>query len=310
MADYHFRLADGIDFSRRVQQFSLSLDKNFKRNLDYYVDRFARITEFLKTRWNVLSPITFPGTASQANLSRDFEYLAADRLQSRIFDFGNGRESKSQYTGLTQFGPLKPLSEVPNIIFVFQEKDRQAARDLAIALRGSRERRRFNFPGFEGLFKTPLKIDSNPVVLPDFSMKSMNVALERIRQEPGLKLPVLIVPDDDADPYLFYAYEFRKYSLLAKLIVCVGYGFGDDHINKILSQTLRDEENRRLLVISDILDSIPYAKDMKRSEIVSLMKAKDSQVIVETGKAKGFLETTDLATRLLSLIPPSPDSPF
>src|ERR1035441_9908917 len=39
-----------------------------------------------------------------------------------------------------------------------------------------------------------------------------------------------------ADPYLFYAYEFRKYSLLAKLIVCVGYGFGDDHINKILSQ--------------------------------------------------------------------------
>jgi len=113
-----------------------------------------------------------------------------------------------------------------------------------------------------------------------------------------------------ADPYLFYAYEFRKYSLLAKLIVCVGYGFGDDHINKILSQTLRDDENRRLLIISDVFDLMPSAKDNKRSEVVNMLEAKEDQVVVWLGSAKRFLETQDLATKLLGLIPASPDSPF
>src|ERR1039458_9411865 len=210
LADFHFRLATDVAFSKRVQQLSLSLDKNFRRNLDCYVDRFTKITEFLKKRWEVLSPITLPSAAYQVNLGQDFECLVADRLQSRIFDFGNGRESKSQYAGLAQFGPLKRLSEEPNILFVFQEKDRQAARDLAIALRGSRDRKRFNFPGFEGLFKTPLKIDGNPMVLPDFSMSSMKAALERARQSQGLTLPVLIVPDDDAEAYLNYKATFTN----------------------------------------------------------------------------------------------------
>jgi len=116
-----------------------------------------------------------------------------------------------------------------------------------------------------------------------------------------------------ADPYLFYAYEFRKYSLLAKLIVCVGYGFGDDHINKILSQTLRDDENRRLLVISDCRTPLiqhTVSDGLKKSEVMHLLEAKESQIFVEGLKAKPFLETPDIAAKLLALIPPSADSPF
>lgn len=33
LVDFHFRLAEGVQHSRRVQQLSLSLDKHFKRNL-------------------------------------------------------------------------------------------------------------------------------------------------------------------------------------------------------------------------------------------------------------------------------------
>lgn len=36
-----------------------------------------------------------------------------------------------------------------------------------------------------------------------------------------------------ADPYLFYAFEFRRCTLDARLILIVGYGFGDEHINKM-----------------------------------------------------------------------------
>lgn len=39
------------------------------------------------------------------------------------------------------------------------------------------------------------------------------------------------------DPYLFMISEFRHYCLKAKLIVCLGYSFSDEHINSILSQT-------------------------------------------------------------------------
>jgi hypothetical protein len=53
-----------------------------------------------------------------------------------------------------------------------------------------------------------------------------------------------------ADPYLFYAYHFRQYSLMAKLIVTIGYGFFDEHINKMLAQALRDDTDRRLLVVT------------------------------------------------------------
>ncbi len=51
------------------------------------------------------------------------------------------------------------------------------------------------------------------------------------------------------DPFLFLAYEFRKWILECKLLVCVGYGFGDEHINKIIQQALSQNSERLLLSI-------------------------------------------------------------
>lgn len=201
LADFHFRKAPEVKFSRRVQQLSLSLGKDFRRNLDCYVDRFTKITEFLKERWDVLCPINLPEAQSGVALKRDFEALSADRLRSRVYVFGNGRESKSQFTGLKDYGPLQQLSSEPKLLFVFRERDRQAARDLAKSLRGARSRERYSFPGFESLFKTPLQIDANPVVVPDFSVESMKAALERRQHETKMTLSVLVMPDDD-DGYL------------------------------------------------------------------------------------------------------------
>ena len=38
-----------------------------------------------------------------------------------------------------------------------------------------------------------------------------------------------------ADPYLFFAYRFRDLSLVTRLIITLGYGFGDADINKMLT---------------------------------------------------------------------------
>jgi hypothetical protein len=203
LADFHFRLAEGVRFSRKVQQLSLSLDEQFRRNLDFYVDRFAKINEFLQKRWDILSPIWLPAAQNQVSLSNQFEPQPADRLRSRVYVFANNRESRSQFTGLRDFSPLQPLSAPPKLLFIFRERDRQAARTLAAALKGNGKKERFSFPGFEQLFKTPLMIDSNPVVVSDFSRTSMSAALDRMQQkESPSTIPLLVMPDDDDEGYL------------------------------------------------------------------------------------------------------------
>ena len=109
-----------------------------------------------------------------------------------------------------------------------------------------------------------------------------------------------------ADPYLFYAYEFRKYSLETKVIACIGYGFGDQHINKILEQALKREETRRLLVIVRKNDG----QVDRETEIRSRISAQPGQVIVRKSSAKEFLETADVYKELLSTIPKPASAPF
>lgn len=208
LVDFHFRLAEGVPFSRRIQQLSLSLDRNFKRNLDYYVERISKITDFVKERWAVLSELKLPGQGQPVRLSREFEPLPADRLRSRVYVFGGNKESRNQFTGLRDFGPLKCVESSPRLLFIFREQDRPAARTLAVALRGAKQRERFSFPGFESLFRSPLEIDSNPVVIPDFSREAMEVALARVKRESGLVMPVLVIPEDDDAAYLAHKAVF------------------------------------------------------------------------------------------------------
>ncbi|WP_136513639.1 SIR2 family protein [Geomonas edaphica] len=53
------------------------------------------------------------------------------------------------------------------------------------------------------------------------------------------------------DPFLFFAYEFRKRLMTeVQLLICVGYGFADEHINGIISQALNGDHSRKMLVIS------------------------------------------------------------
>lgn len=54
---------------------------------------------------------------------------------------------------------------------------------------------------------------------------------------------------DAADPYLLYAYELRERTKKAKLILIVGYSFSDEHVNKILAQAMRDNQDTRLYVV-------------------------------------------------------------
>ncbi|HVZ87360.1 MAG TPA: Piwi domain-containing protein [Polyangia bacterium] len=203
--DFHFRLADGVPFTRRVQQLSLSLDKNYRRNVDYYADRSTKLRTFIEARWPVFIAMTLPGGPTRLQMSREFVSLPAERLRPKTYMFAGNKESRSQFTGLRDLGPLQPLAQQPKLLFVFREQDRQAARRLAMALRGLQQRGKYNFPGFRELFKIDLNIDANPVVLPDITSASMEGALKRaqtVHAESPQVLPVIVLPNEDDNGYL------------------------------------------------------------------------------------------------------------
>jgi len=111
-----------------------------------------------------------------------------------------------------------------------------------------------------------------------------------------------------ADPYLFYAYEFRRYALKASLLVSVGYGFGDSHINKMIVQGLRVDPKRRLLTVEPT-EKPDEVRD-RIAETLELPQAERDRLIVENGTAKTFLERDGLSEFIQKHIPADVDAPF
>lgn len=213
LVDFHFRLADNASFSRRIQQLSLSLDKRYRRNLDYYADRLKKIREFLRQRRDVFNALPLPDTTDTMELVEDFMPLSASRLRTKVYQFADGCESKNQFAGLQAHGPLKPLENTPKLVFMFREQDRQSARLLAMSLRGTKSRDRFSFKGFDSLFRCQPVLSNDPQILPDLSRSSIERAVQRVKREDinteYTIIPILVVPKEK-DSYLIQKALFLR----------------------------------------------------------------------------------------------------
>lgn len=95
------------------------------------------------------------------------------------------------------------------------------------------------------------------------------------------------------DPYLFFAYELRKYSLDCRFIVTIGYGFNDEHINGILRQALQNKKDRKILAISKSEDG-DYGNYIL-SKIGSELQA---QIIFQNTPASEFLSGLTMTSLL------------
>ena len=98
------------------------------------------------------------------------------------------------------------------------------------------------------------------------------------------------------DPYLFYMYEFRKWSLKCKYIIVIGYGFNDEHINGILKQAVENNDKRTIVVVS---------KNKTQKGILKVLNLsnKEKQITIPEGdlSAKQFLENLSIE-KLSSII--------
>ena len=105
------------------------------------------------------------------------------------------------------------------------------------------------------------------------------------------------------DPFLFLAYELRRWTLdAARIIVCIGYGFTDDHINGILGQALRQNCERKLLAVTGLGDGCAEKK-----RIIERLEVLEAQVIVKASGAKEFLQNDLTIVALAKLFPAETD---
>ncbi len=108
------------------------------------------------------------------------------------------------------------------------------------------------------------------------------------------------------DPFLFFAYEFRKRTLSdAKIIVCIGYGFGDEHINGIITQALNNNKERKLLVISPSQKADREIKDI--GNILGLESC--DNIVHQNVIARDYLNNI-LSVETLQEIFPEGEPPF
>ncbi len=98
-----------------------------------------------------------------------------------------------------------------------------------------------------------------------------------------------------ADPYLYLFSAFRFHTLKAKLIICIGYSFSDEHINGLISQALKQNENSKILVIK-------YS-DNEKNDIVETLRVNENQIEVYQSSAKDYFENELTNENLINLFP-------
>jgi hypothetical protein len=116
------------------------------------------------------------------------------------------------------------------------------------------------------------------------------------------------------DPYFFYTSEFRKWLLHkdCKLIVAIGYSFADEYINDLISQSIINDNQKRLLVI------VPDKDTEKRKEIISKQlhftfaynEHCSKRIIILDKTAEDFLSKEMTADFFVTHLPNNNESPF
>jgi hypothetical protein len=111
------------------------------------------------------------------------------------------------------------------------------------------------------------------------------------------------------DPYLYLSYTFSEKVKSCNVVVLIGYGFGDEHINQILWQGLSRDPRQRLLVVGHKEESTLSSFERLFDPEKVLISAKRVDFLF--GGAKQALEDQSLLNKLEeSLTEATDEGPF
>lgn len=196
LIDFKFLKEKNIQFNRKIQKLSLSLDKNFKSNSNYYIDKFDKLNQFKIAFYPKIFPLQMGN--KKIELEDSFIKVNADTLKIKIFLVGNSKESTSQFVGIRENGPFEPLETAITLLFFYKNEYKQFAADLAKALQGEM------FSTFNGLEKfyriSDIKIKGIEIQEEDFVQPVINEIHEYSNSNENF-IPVIILYKQGEEKY-------------------------------------------------------------------------------------------------------------
>lgn len=210
LLDFKFFAPMGTKSNKRLQQLSLSLDKNGRSNQNYYADRFEQVLAFLAMYHARLFPLL--NNNLEISVAAKLFELDAEALEPKTYVFGSDKTGTSPFKGIQTHGPLKNITSNSKVYFLFREKDRPFSHELFRALRG--ETYPSTFPGMERMFK--YKFDSSNVSgapIADYTPEAIQQTLRIIQNDAGNRrvVPVLLIP---FNRYIGDEERNKKYNVL------------------------------------------------------------------------------------------------
>lgn len=218
LVDYRFHLKDGIPFSRKVQQLSLSLNMRGQINYNSYLDRYEKIQLFIKKYHSIIFPITIDKV--RVSLTKEMVSIPVESLAVKKYEFPNKETANSQYNGISTYGPLSPIQNHPSLIFVYRPEDKSLAQGFYRVLTGQILG---TFPGMEKLFKIPVnKTSVSGIAVDNFEKENVELVIRQVGQKNGSEIPILFVPwkkeDRDGDEYFQTKYLFIKENIPIQVV--------------------------------------------------------------------------------------------
>lgn len=216
LIDYKFSLAAEQKFDKEVQRLSLSLDKNYKSNRNYYSDKYAIIQWFLNKAMSSMQQIDYSNQMLQ--LSSKLTEIQSQLLNKKEYVFRNNYTSSSQFQGIRNYGPYSKVNEEVLFVFIFEERFRSFANDIYLSFLGKSNPG--TFPGFEQMFQIKFGLDNvKQVKLLDSDQKELERAIEEIRlikeSNQDKKIICLYLEDHTiGDEHSSTNYYFLKYHFI------------------------------------------------------------------------------------------------
>lgn len=213
LIDFEFKTNPHVPFSKRIQVLSLSLDKSFRSNKNFYADKYGRVMFFIQTILPSLFPIAI-NVDIPLNISNDLYPLKSFQLKTKeyVFDEEEHR-SKSQFKGLKDYGPLRKIPKKVGYYFMCRQQDTDYANQLYKALRG--DTFESTFPGMSSVFRTSTEKGLTKGKTLNLDKPGFEEAIREIREmQNGAIIPILLLPSK-YDPQYTRIYFLAKY-LFAK----------------------------------------------------------------------------------------------
>ena len=216
LAGFRFHPNEEHRGTQRSLQLSLSLDKHGQPNLNYYADRYSHLVAYVANFHGQIFPLDMPD-GQKVVVGSQLVELKPETLEVKNYVVGSRVESRSQFMGVKQYGPLKQVPQETHLYFLYRREDHTLSQDLFRALRGDTFR---TFPGMKDMFHLPIsKENVSGTVLSDFSASEIQHVCDRVLADAagGNVVPIVLTPFSRHDvPDNNAAYWRLKHAFLSK----------------------------------------------------------------------------------------------